>query len=207
MRAILTYTLVFHLLGAFSQRIVNFNVSLVNSQNQSTSSQVLVRFSLTAGQSCPGYEILHCTDSVNYLQIYNFAGICGDPSTELSYSFLHGSPAFNQTNFYKISIPGFETSQPQRIFVGEQAPQSSLYIYPNPVFLESIVNLKFRNYGGGYVDGYIYNQHGVRLRSISFNVKLSEVQLDINELNDGLYIIWLTDGKSLFRGKFIVKRP
>lgn len=206
MKKHLLYFFLFSVLAVSGQRITNFNVSAVKSQNQSTSSQVLVRFTLTAGQSCPGYEILHCTDSVNYLQIYNYAGICGSQNKDESFSYLHGSPGYNMTNYYKINIPGFEMSSPQRIYIGEQVPQSSLLIYPNPVFQESLVQLRFHNYGGGFVEGYIYNQHGVKLRPISFDVKLTDVQLDVKDLNDGLYIIWLTDGISLFRGKFIVKR-
>lgn len=192
---------------AISQRIYNFNVSLVTSQNQSTASQVLVRFSLRAGQTCPGYEILHSTDSVNYIPVYSYVGICGDQNVDESYSYLHGGPTYNMTNFYKVNIPGYEMSQPQRIYVGAQGPQSSLLIFPNPVFTESQIGLKFINYGGGFLEGHIYNQHGVKLKPLLLDVKADRADVPISDLNDGLYIIWLTDGTILFRNKFIVKRP
>jgi hypothetical protein len=190
---------------AFGQRIVNFNLSLVSNQGQNTS--VLVRFSITAGQTCPGYEILHSADSLNYIPVYNYAGICGDPNAETSYSFVHGAPLPNQNNFYKINIPGFESTAPQKIFVGQQAPQSTLRVYPNPVVTEDRIRLKFFNFAGGLVEGFIYNQNGVRLMPLFIEVKQSDPEVAVGDLEDGLYIIWLTDGNILYRSKFIVKRP
>lgn len=193
--------------AGFAQRITNINVSLVNSQNQSgTTSQVLVRFTLTAGPSCPGYEILHCTDSINYLQFYNYAGICGDQNSDVSFSQIHGSPSPNMVNYYKVSIPGYETSAPQRIYVGSQTPQSTLKVYPNPAINESTLFMTFSNYFGNEVNGFIYNQQGMKIRPITIPIKQDKGETYIGDLNDGMYIIWLTDGKILFRSKFIVKR-
>ncbi len=199
---ILLFILTFKLLG---QRITNFNLSLVTAQGQNTS--VLARFSITAGQTCPGYEILHSSDSINYLPAYSYAGICGDLNTETSYSFLHGGPIPNQNNFYKVSIPGFETSLAQKIFVGNQLAQSNIRVYPNPVITEDRIKLKFYNFEGGFVEGFIYNQQGIRLIPLFFNVQQSDPEIVISDLDDGLFIIWLTDGNVLFRSKFIVKRP
>lgn len=189
----------------YSQRITNFNLSLVTNQGQSAS--VLIRFSITAGQTCPGYEILHSADSLNYIPVYNYAGICGDLNLETSYRFTHTGPLPNQNNFYKVNIPGFETSAPQKIFVGQQAPQSSLRVYPNPVVTEDRIKLKFFNFAGGLVEGFIYNQHGVRLIPVYLDVKQADPEVAVGDLEDGLYIIWLTDGNYLYRSKFIVKRP
>jgi hypothetical protein len=195
------------MLGSYAsaQRIANFNLSLVAAQGQNTS--VLARFSITAGQTCPGYEILHSVDSLNYIPVYSYAGICGDLNVETSYSFLHGGPIPNQNNFYKVNIPGFETSAPQRIFVGNQAAQVNIRPYPNPVGTEDRIRLKFYNFQGGFVEGFIYNQHGIRLLPLYFKVDQNDPEVLIGDLSDGLYILWLTDGNVLFRTKFIVKRP
>ncbi len=201
------FTYLFLLLAGlnFAQRIVNFNVSIVGGQNQ-TANQVLVRFSLTPGQACPGYEILHSIDSLNFLQVYNYAGICGNQSTEENFSFVHGGPAPNQINYYKISIPGFETSSIRSLYVGEQATTPSILPFPNPIINESILRLKYFNFGGEYVEGYIYNQFGMPVQPLFLKVNNLTSEFEIGNLSSGLYIVWLTDGNVALRTKFIVKR-
>jgi len=190
----------------FSQRIQNVNLSLVNSQNQGTNSQVQVRFDISPGQSCPGWEILHCTDSLNYVSVYNDAGICGNQNTSESKSFVHASPGLDMLNYYKVSIPGFELSSPYRIYVGQQVPKPNLLVYPNPVFQQDFITLKYLNYAGSQVFGYIYNQFGIQERELILKIDQSLSQVNISGLKDGLYVVWLTDGNWLFRNKFIVKR-
>lgn len=182
------------------------NVSLVNSQNQGTQSQVLVRFSLSPGQACPGYEILHSTDSINYQQIYNYAGICGNQNNTESFNFTHGSPGIEMLNYYKVSIPGFETSPVHRIFVTQQTPKPNLMVYPNPVFTQDAIRLRYFNYVGNKLEGYIYNQHGKPVQTLYLDIYQNESMVNIEGLSDGLYIVWLTDGNWLFRSKFVVKR-
>jgi len=206
MRNILTYIFIIGWFCMFSQRIRNVNVSLVNSQNQGVNTQVLVRFTLTAGQACPGYEILHSSDSLNYLPIYNYVGLCGNQNTDESYNFTHGSPNVEMVNYYKISIPGFETSPAYRIYVSQQSPKPNLLVFPNPVFDEEFIRLRYFNYVGAKVEGFIYNQHGNPVKTLLLDINQNQSEININELNDGLYIVWLTDGTWLFRSKFIVKR-
>ena len=193
-------------MSGFSQRIINVNVSVVNGQNQSTSSQVLVRFTLTAGQTCPGYEVLHCLDSMNYIPFFNSANLCGNQTTDESFSTVHNSPGLNQLNYYKINIPGYETSAPYRIFVGPEAPRSTILVYPNPMINESILHLRFFNYIGSKVEGFVYNQFGTAVKTLALTIKQDLSEINVSDLNDGLYVVWVTDGNLLFRAKFIVKR-
>ena len=205
MKFLFKYFFILACLSGFSQRIINFNVSL----NGATSSQVLVRFTIAAGPTLPGYEIQSCTDSLNYLQIYSNYNSIGDPNTNQSFSYTHNSPVVGVTNFYRINIPGFETSLPQRIYVGATSASSkanNIRVYPNPCTNDGIINLQFINYGDSTVNGYIYNQFGTTVQPLSLIISQGLSQVNINNLNDGLYIVWLTDGNLLFRAKFIVKR-
>lgn len=205
MKTFFTYFALVFCVAAFSQRLQNISASAITGQNQ-TSSQVLIRFTIAAGIACPGYEILHCTDSINFIQVYNYAGICGNQSTDESFSFTHGSPGLEMVNYYRVSIPGYETSPTQRIYVGNQASNASMFVYPNPAFSESMLRLKFYNYAGTNVDGYVYNQFGVAIKPLSLAIKQDVSEFNISDLDSGLYIVWLTDGNWLFRAKFIVKR-
>lgn len=206
MKPIITYLFFVLCLPILAQRIQNVSVSLVNSQNQGVQSQVLVRFSITAGQACSGYDILHSTDSLNYLPIYSYSGICGNTTTDESFSFTHGNPGIDVLNYYKVSIPGFEVSPVHRIYVTASSPKPNVLVYPNPVFQQDLIRLKYSNYVGTKLEGFIYNQHGKPVRNLYVDIKNYESEVNINELNDGLYIVWLTDGNWLFRSKFIVKR-
>ncbi|MDZ4664420.1 MAG: T9SS type A sorting domain-containing protein [Bacteroidota bacterium] len=206
MKRLFAYSFIIACFSTFSQRIQNVNVSLVNSQNQGANSQVLVRFTLSAGQPCPGYEILHCTDSLNYLQLYNYSGICGNTTADESFNFTHGSPGIEMVNYYKVSIPGFETSPAYRIYVGQQTPKPNILVFPNPVFDQEFIRLRFYNYVGTKVEGFIFSQFGKTVRPLLLDIKQDHGEVNINDLNDGLYIVWLTDGNWLFRSKFIVKR-
>ena len=58
----------------------------------------------------------------------------------------------------------------------------------------------------GKVEGFIFNQFGKVVRPLLLDINQSQSEVNINDLNDGLYIVWLTDGNWLFRSKFIVKR-
>lgn len=206
MRTLCTYVFLMCCSILFSQRIQNMSVSLVNSQNQGVQSQVLVRFSLSPGQGCPGYEILHCTDSINFLQVYNYVGICGNQNTTESFNFTHGSPGVEMINYYKVSIPGFEVSPIHRIYVTQQSPKPNLMVYPNPVFSQDFINLRYFNYVGTKLEGFIFNQFGKSIQTLYMDITQNESVVNISELTDGLYIVWLTDGNWLFRSKFIVKR-
>ncbi len=202
--------ILFTLIGINSlpaQRIVNFNVSLVPPQVQGGIPQVLVRFGISPGIACPGYELLHSLDSINFIQFYNYAGICGTSSIEETYSQLHSTPAFNQINYYKVSIPGFETSSTARIFVGEYTQGARLLLFPNPIINDNILRLKFLNFSGNEVEGYIYNQSGIKEGELYLKVVNNLSEINIGYLPDGLYIIWLTDGNIVLRSKFIIKRP
>jgi len=201
----ITYFLILFSFFAQAQRIINLNASLV--QAQGTSPQVLIRFSLTAGQACPGYEIQHSLDSVNYLQIYNYAGICGDSGFEESFSFTHSNPMFNQVNYYRVVIPGFETSRVVSVFVSENVLAANILPYPNPVVNENTLYLKFFNFEGPELEGFVFNQNGVREKTLYLKNNSGLAEFDIGILRNGLYIIWLTDGNILMRSKFIVKRP
>jgi hypothetical protein len=193
-------------LYVFPQRIQNVNVSLVNSQNQGAQSGVLVRFTITAGQACNGYEILHSTDSLNYFTLYSLPGTCGNTTADQGYSFTDWSPGVEMVNYYKVSIPGFETSPVYRIFVTQQTPKPNVLVYPNPVFVQDHIRLRYFNYVGTKLEGFIYNQHGKPIKNLYLDINQNESEVNINDLADGLYVVWLTDGNWLFRSKFIVKR-
>lgn len=207
MKAFFKYFLLATCLPGYAQRIINVSASPVTGQGQSTSPQVLVHFTLKAGLTCPGYELIHSLDSLNYLPFYTSSNVCGNQATDESFSQVHVSPGINQINYYKVNIPGFETSATYSVFVGSKAAQPGLQAYPNPIADQGTLSLKFLNYSGALVEGHIIDQNGITLQSLTVPIQQGIGMMNITNLLDGLYLIWLTDGNLLFKTKIIVKRP
>ena len=182
-----------------AQRIQNFNLTL-------THTIVSVRFTVSAGSQCLGYQVLHSIDSLNYYPVYDYAGICGEVTKALNHSYDHYSPALDAVNFYKIQLNGVETSPPQRIYV-PSSPKVNMIVYPNPVYnFYDLLSLKIFNANNTRVVGYIYNQSGKPVRELDFTTQLDYAALNIFDLVNDLYVIWLTDGYVVYSSKFIVNR-
>jgi hypothetical protein len=191
----------------FGQRLTNISLSPVNSQNQ-TGTKVLVRFTILQGIACPGYEILHSADSISFIPIYSYSGICGNQTVDETYDYLHTGPITNALNYYRVSIPGYETSPTYRIYVGEDSGNPSILVYPNPlVTYQSYLSFNLSNYVTNYLEGFIISQNGQKGRQFILAVNQDYGQFPVSELENGLYFLWLTDGKVALQSKFIVKRP
>lgn len=183
------------------QRIQNF-------YGFSSGNSVGLRFTITKGPQCSGYTIFYSTDSVNYIQIYDYPGICGDMNSNQEISFTHTSPQPNQTNYYKVEIysPN-EVSPIARVYVGAAAAQARMLLFPDPVSTTyDLLNIRVFNTTSTRFAGYLYNQYGKPLRDYDLTTKLDMASIGVYDLANGLYILWLTDGSQLYRSKFIINR-
>jgi hypothetical protein len=179
----------------FSQRITSFSVTNVKGV-------VAVRFSISPGTTVNSYSILRSTDSLNYYSIYDYSTTCGYPDRYDDRMYDDHSPVLNQANFYKVQLFPYEQSQPLRVFV---TASSSLYVYPNPVGPGmDLLHMKFTQIKDKRVFGGLYNQSGNPVRVLDFTTVGDAFTLNISDLNNGLYLLWLTDGSQAFSCKFIL---
>lgn len=186
-------------LMSYSQRIQNFHTFLGGTN-------VGIRFTITKGPQCSGYTIYHSLDSINYIQIYDYPGVCGDMNVNQEISYTHSSPAFNQVNYYRVELVPFESSPVSRIYVTDQV-RSSMLVYPNPVTQTSdLLSLKFFNASNIRVIGFLFNQYGKPLRELDIKSNLDRAETPVYDLANGLYVLWLSDGINVFSSKFIVNR-
>ncbi len=188
-------------LGGFAQqRIQDFNV--FQSDNY-----VGVRFNISPGPACNGYDVMHSTDSINYISVYNYAGICGDRPEPDPQSYTHTSPALNQMNFYRIQLNfPYEQSEVRRLYVN-QAGRARMSVYPNPIVQNTeILNLRFYNAESTNLVGFLYDRFGTVMRELELTTNGDLAPLPVGNLRDGLYVIFLTDGLSAYSSKFIVIR-
>jgi hypothetical protein len=183
----------------YAQRIQKFDAIL-------SGTVVGVRFSISAGSSCNGYNVLHSIDSVNYYPIYNYAGICGELSKSQDHAFDHLSPTYDIVNFYKIELINLETSPARRVYVPSSAKVNML-LYPNPITTNyDALNLRVFNANNTRLVGFIYNQSGKPKHNLDITTKGEYASINVYDLSNDLYVLWLTDGYVVYSAKFIVNR-
>ena len=192
--------------AAFANRIINFNLYNVNGS-------VDVRFSISKGVPCNGYRIWHSVDSLNFFQVFEDPGICGSFNEEVNRSFLHSGITAGITHYYKVELIGTETSPVKRIYL-DLPNQLQLRVYPNPlVDLINPLTIQIINSSGtsgstplSKVLGFVYNSNGSPVQSLELILSNGIATVLLNDLKDGMYIIWLTDNERVYRNKFFVQR-
>jgi hypothetical protein len=199
MKKIFIFIFIFFGFSGLAQRIANLNVFLAGSS-------VGVKFTVSKGTSCNGYIIWHSADSVNFTQVYNYPGICGNTATDENISFLHSNPIINVNNYYKVDLVPIETSTIKRIFVAEIL-NSSLIIYPNPVItISDMLTARIYSANNTKVTGFIFNQKGNLIKEIDLTTQFDLLTIGVAELNNGLYLLKLNDGQRSYSSKFIINR-
>lgn len=200
----ITKVLFFVLLSVsvYAQRIQNFNVFVAGSN-------VGVKFTIAPGASCSGYKIWHSLDSTyfGFTPLFDYPGICGASGSPEDVSYTHGNPTVNQVNYYKVELVPVETSLVRRVFVPIDQTKVRLFLYPNPIVqISDILNLRIANIGNIKMVGFLYSQFGHKLRELDLTMQFDVASINVYDLNDGLYEIWVTDGTQAYSSKFVVIR-
>lgn len=183
-------------LSCKAQRIVDYNLF-------TGSNSVTGKFTLSAGSTCGGFTVQRSTDSLSFIQVYDYPNICGASGSPEPFSFTDKNPIVNQVNFYKIILNPYEIAV-RKIYVG-QSNRSTLIAYPNPIMQgNNNLNLKLLNAGSIYVFGYVYNQFGHQAQVLNANTRDDLMSINISGFENGVYLVWLTDGLTAYCTKFIV---
>lgn len=184
-------------LSSYSQRILNFNLS-------SSGGLVRIDFSVAKGSTCDGYRIYHSLDSLNFVVIEDYAGICSSTTENVSHTYNHSSPSPKALNYYKIELAFVETSPVKSIYVDEQS-RPLLTPYPNPVPIsDGLVKLRTSNTENGALEGFICDETGHKFQEVLVNSYDYKLELPIYGLSTGIYFIWLSDGVYAYGAKLII---
>jgi hypothetical protein len=179
-----------------AQRITDFYLN-------SASNIVTGKFTISPGSICSGFTVYRSTDSLNYFQIFDSPQVCGNYSTPETKSFSDANPAVNQYNFYKVFLQPYDVAI-QKIYVGKNTG-TSMICYPNPISQgNTLLNLKLLNAGNAFVFGYLFNQNARPLQKLELYTANDLLTLNIAGLDNGVYLVWLTDGNVAYASKFIV---
>ncbi len=183
-----------------SARVIDFNLYEFGGKD------IVVSFRLSNGPACNGYKIWHSSDSINYYIAYEYSGICGTDLNPVTNTHTITNVARNQYHFVKIEAIPYETTIPKKIYIGN--PNfAALKVYPNPVVdFSTPFTIRANNITSKNMYGFIYNQVGTKRQFLNLVFINNMADINLNFLEDGMYIIWLTDESKGYSAKFIVKR-
>ena len=196
-RKLLVPALLISLNTLFAQRVFNFSVSQNNAE-------VFYSFTFRSGSSCTGYQLTYSTDSLNFVGVDDYAGICGASGADEQFSGSHKTPKMNAWNYYRIQMGNFEMSEIRKVFMSSDGSLKAI-VFPNP-HVDENSELSFRISGANNlrVQGFIYDSKGINWQFIDTTTNADSAKLTINGFDNGLYILWLTDGTKMYKGKFLI---
>jgi hypothetical protein len=110
----------------------------------------------------------------------------------------------NAWNYYRIQMGNFEMSEIRRVFMSADGSLKAV-VFPNPHTDENF-DLAFRISGANNmrVQGFIYDSNGISWQFIDTTTTGDSAKLAISGFENGLYILWLTDGSNMYKGKFLI---
>ena len=192
LRSGILFILLFPLAASSQNRITNCNGFPINNT-------IKINFTISAGASCSGYQIFKGADSISFTMAYDYAGVCGNTTSDENFSWTDYSPNLNAVNYYKVFVPPSDYSQILKVYVEQAPPTPRLIVYPLPA--DDLVNILIDNEDNKYYDLFVYNSFGTQ-KLISKGTYSGPIQLKINSLNTGIYVFLFidADGK-VFKGK------
>lgn len=151
------------------------------------------------------FDVLRSVDGKNFIKIGEVQGH-GTTQAVHSYTFNDEQP-LTGTSYYMLRQVDFngasENSPIASVKSGSTQDYTALDLYPNPVGNQAL-NLSFSTESAGVVTISLYSMAGNKMLSAVANTigGLNTVQLDVQSLPAGLYILILTDGSNQVTAKF-----
>lgn len=184
--------------SAHSQKVNLANFYLIQDNKK-----VLLYWTIDSGPTCTGITIMHSTDSVNFEEIGNIAGVCGSTSSSIPFNFKHESPVLNKTNYYKIRLGFSQFSEIQSLNL-DYVEQNKIIVKPNPA--SENVTIGFNNDKNETYSITLLNSIGSAV-FIKEGIKANNLTINTGVFENGNYFIILSDsdGRTI-KGKLIITK-
>jgi hypothetical protein len=161
--------------------------------------QVLLRWTIRAGNTCEDTYIERSADGISWERIGSIGGICGSPDQPVTYEFYDTLPLKNQVNHYRLELGLYGYSSPEQAeFIA--LPASGYLIMPNPMTDKS--TLIFDNPQDEEFVFRLMDQHGREVIVVS--TTSDRVQIFRQGLRSGIYFITLEGPGTKLTGKLLV---
>lgn len=109
MRLALLFFAFLFTIGKISGQNTGGNPTLVSFNAVRAVDEVKIDWTIRIGFSCTSVYVMHSTDSVNFSPIYQYPGICGASTEDLTYTFTHTTPSPGN-NYYKMELGTYGVS-------------------------------------------------------------------------------------------------
>lgn len=167
------------------------------------SGKVLLSWTVKGGSTCNGIAIFRSTDSLNFYEIGDIQGVCGNLGYPVNYTFTDDAPVANKVNYYRLELGSSETTYPIGVEVIDVG-LANYYLKQNPIITEALIY--FRNSNNSFTDMLIYDNSGILIK------KLSTIddffRIDAAEFQSGMYYFTISNSSSeqLIPGRFIIQK-
>jgi hypothetical protein len=161
--------------------------------------EVLLRWTIRAGNTCEDTFIERSLDGIQYERIGIIAGVCGSPDQSVTYDFYDTMPAPNRINHYRLILGLYGYTEPQTIefiVLNEQGYS----IQPNP--MGGSATLIFRNPAEEEFMFQLYDMNGRKV--MEFKTYEDRIILRREILGSGMFIFSLQGKESMLKGKIVV---
>ncbi len=168
------------------------------SENNGT---VYLSWQIKSGSTCNGIQIYRSNDSLNFIQIGDFPGICGDISFAQDYNYTDHNPIKNSLNYYRLELGNNGYSQVVSVEVIDIAA-TGFQVRPNPATTQ--VEILFDNNNSIKHNLNLYSVTGALVFSTSG--KQDYFELDTRALSNGTYLFTISNSANAtnLQGKIMV---
>ena len=70
-------------------------------------SKITLRWTFRSGSLCEGTQIERSADGLTFNKIGEIPGICGNPGSAFTYTFVDSFPNVNTVNYYRLELGNF----------------------------------------------------------------------------------------------------
>ncbi len=162
---------------------------------------VILSWEILAGSTCNGIQIFRSTDDLNFTQINDIPGICGNISFGQDYIFEDKNAIKNKTNSYKLKLGtnGFSPVISVEII---DINKSGYQIRPNPVRENSKIYFNNETNNESIINIYDFKGAEVYTNMTQNNY----FDIDGSLFNSGIYIfsISISENPSKTTGKLVI---
>lgn len=168
------------------------------SENNGT---VYLSWQIIAGSTCSGIQIHRSTDNINFIEVGDIPGICGDLTSPQDYDFTDFSPIKNSINYYRLELGNNGFSQVLSVEVIDIS-ETGFQVRPNPAY--GLSKILFENDNKALHNFAIHNTLGELVYTTSGKEDFFE--FDASAFQDGTYFFTITipGNNAKLQGKVMV---
>ena len=192
----------FLILSIFMNALYSFSQETILDQfsAENVSGKVLLAWTIKSGNTCNGIRIYRSDDSLNYTEIGDIQGVCGNSGYAVNYTYQDDSPSLNKVNYYRLNLGGQGLTYSVSVQVIDVG-QNDYFLEQNPIGAET--KLYFKNLTGEPYFLTIYSADGMHKET----KETSSDYFELNQFNysTGLYYFVLSNSSTnKIQGKFMV---